>query len=192
MTGLGEARIARRYATALFGVARKLGTAEAVQHDLDAIVEARRESPALTRVLESPLVSASEKHAMLDRALAGVDDVTRAFIHLLVNKRRTDVLPAIYEEYVRCADEAAGVARAYVTTAAPLSGPLCDELSEALTRHLGRPVQMHFHVEPALLGGVSVRVGDMVWDGSVRGALETMREQILAESAMAEMEGPRS
>jgi len=192
MTGLGEARVARRYATALFAVAGKMGKAAAVQHDLGAIVDARRESPALKRVLESPLVPASEKHAMLDRALAGGDEVTQAFVHLLVNKRRADVLPAIYEEYVRCADEAAGVARAYVTTAAPLSSTLCDDLSLALTQHLGRPVQMHVNVEPALLGGVSVRVGDTVWDGSVRGALETMREQMLAQSAMAEMESPRS
>lgn len=187
MTGLGETRIARRYASALFATARRLGRDETVRADLDAIMEVRRESTALQKLLDSPLVPATQKLEMTDRALASADEVTRRFLHLLIAKRRTDILPAIYEEYQRCADTAAGVARAYVTSAAPMSEAERAHLADALARRLDRPVQMHVRVEPAMLGGIAVRVGDTVWDGSIRGALETMREQMLEESAMADV-----
>jgi F-type H+-transporting ATPase subunit delta len=188
MTGLGEARVARRYAGALFAAARRLGKTEQVAADLHSLVEARRDSPALRRVLESPLIPSDRKREMMQRSLAGMEDLTRAFVDLLIGKRRADVLPAIREEYRRCADEAEGVSRAYVTVAAPITDAELAELSAALAARCGRRVDLEVRVEPAVLGGVMVRIGDTVWDGSVRGALETIKEEMLAESAAATAE----
>jgi len=185
VTGLGEARVARRYAGALFATARRLGRSEAVDADLQSIIDARRDSPALRRVLESPLIPAERKREMMDRSLAGVDAVTRALVDLLITKRRTDVLPAIREEYRKCADEAAGVSRAFVTVAAPITDAELAQLAAALTTRCGRQVSVEVRVEPAVLGGVVVRIGDTVWDGSVRGALEAIKEEMLTESAAA-------
>ncbi len=186
MTTLGSARIARRYALALLHTAERMDRVEAVRHDMEALITARRDSPAFHRVMDSPLVPSAEKRRMVERALTGADEITRRFMDLLIAKRRTDILPAIYEEYTRGADEAAGVARAFVTSAAPLSDAQLVRLEEAIRQRLNRPVLLHVRVEPAMLGGIAVRVGDTVWDGSVRGALEAMRETMLLESAMAE------
>ncbi|NLI00082.1 MAG: ATP synthase F1 subunit delta [Chthonomonadales bacterium] len=184
MTGLREGRVARRYAGALFGAARRLGRVAEVDADLESILAARRDSPAFRQVLESPLIPAERKKLIMDRALAGVEPLTRAFVDLLISKRRTDALPAIREEYRRCADEAAGIARVEVTVAAPITDAELAQLRAALEARCGSRVAMHVRVEPAVLGGVIARIGDTVWDGSVRGALETMREEMLAESAV--------
>jgi F-type H+-transporting ATPase subunit delta len=188
MTALGEARVARRYAGALFAAAQKLGKTAQVDADLQSILEARRESAAFRQVLESPLIPADRKRAIVERALAGVDPLTRAFVDMLIAKRRADALPAIREEYRKCADDAAGIARAHVTVAAPITDAELAQLSAALEAQCGRRVQLQVKVEPAVLGGVVVRIGDTVWDGSVRGALEVMKEEMLAESAAATAE----
>lgn len=184
MTSLGAVRVARRYAMALLRTAERLNRVEEVRQDLEVLVAARRASPVMQRVLDSPLVPGPEKLRMMARALANAEELTRRFVDLLIRKRRADILPAIYEEYVRCADEAAGIARAYITSALPLTLDQEAEIAAALRRMLGRPVQTTVYVEPSTLGGVSVRVGDTVWDGSIRGTLETIREHIMAEATI--------
>lgn len=184
MTALSEGRVARRYAGALFAAARRLGRVAEVDADLQSILEARRDSPAFRQVLESPLIPAERKKRIMERALSGVEPLTRAFMDLLISKRRTDALPAIREEYRRFADEAAGIARVHVTVAAPITESELAQLRAALETQCGRRVELNVRVEPAVLGGVIVRIGDTVWDGSVRGALETMKEEMLAESAV--------
>jgi len=185
MRTLGTVKIARRYATALFRTADRFGRVENVRTDLEALVEARRQSPAFHRVMDSPLVTRPDKRRIVEHALSSADEITRRFVVLLVDKDRVEVLPAIYEEFTRCADEAAGIARAYATSAAPLTEEQTARLAEAISKLLNRPVYLQVRVEPDMLGGVSVRVGDTVWDGSIRGALEAMRERMLMESAMA-------
>ncbi len=188
MTGLGEARVARRYAGALFATARRLGKVTAVEEDLQALLDARRDSPAFRQVLESPLIPADRRREMIGRALANLDELTRSFVDLLITKRRADALPAIREEFRRFADEAAGIARVYLTVAAPITDAERERLDAAFEARCGRKVELQVRVEPAVLGGVVARIGDTVWDGSVRGALEAMKEEMLAESAVAAAE----
>jgi len=185
VTTLGAAKVARRYALALMNTAARFGRVETVRADLEALVASRRQSTVLQRVVESPLVSLPEKRRLIQEALADADEITRRFADLLLRRKRFDLLPAIYEEYLRCSDEAMGVARVYVTTAAPLSNEEAARIQEAMQRRMGRQVRLHVQVEAALLGGISIRVGDTVWDGSVRGALEVMHERMLRESSLA-------
>lgn len=184
MMTLGAAKVARRYARALLNTAAKLGRVEAVREDLGALVMARRQSPALQRVVDSPMVSVPEKRRIMQEALAGADEVTRRFVDLLITKRRIDLLTFIYEEYQNCADEAAGVARVFVTTAAPLSPEETARIEAVMRAKLGRDVRLEVKSETALLGGIAIRVGDVVWDGSIRGALETMRERMVLEASL--------
>lgn len=185
MSTLGATRVARRYALALLNTAARLDCVEAVRRDLEALTAARRQSPAFQRVVDSPLVSLDDKRRILREALRDAEELTRRFVDLLVVKRRVDLLPAVFEEYVRSADEARGIARVYVTSAAPLSDDDRARIASVMRRRLGRDVHLIVRVEPALLGGVTVRVGDTVWDGSVRGALEVMRERMVRESSLA-------
>jgi F-type H+-transporting ATPase subunit delta len=177
-----DLKVAKRYARALFNTAQKTGTVEAVHNDLTLLDTLWRQTPSLPRFLESPLVPAEKKRQLLDQALSGqLSTATRAFLALLIEKRREEILPAVHEEFVRLADDAAGLIRAQATVALPLEESERAALLAGLQQRTGKRVELQVSVDPAILGGVVVRMKDTVVDGSVRGALERLREQMLHE-----------
>jgi F-type H+-transporting ATPase subunit delta len=177
-----DLKVAKRYARALFNAAQKIGSLEAVQNDLTLMDTLWRQTPALPRLLESPLVPAEKKRELLDKTLSGqLNAATRAFLYLLIEKRREEILPAVHEEFLRLADDAAGLIRAQATVALPLDESERAALLAGLQQRTGKRIELQVNVDPAILGGVVVRMKDTVIDGSVRGALERLREQMLHE-----------
>lgn len=182
MSHTGDIRVARRYARALFNAAARRGQTDMVQTDLNALGRTWRETPTLQRTMESPLIPGERKKELVDRLLAkDLDPVTRSFLHLLVDKRREGIFLAVLDEYVRLADQARGLVRAQAVVAAPMDEPQRQELVSGLEKRTGKRIELNVSVDPQILGGVVVRMEDTVIDGSVRGALERLREQMLAE-----------
>lgn len=182
MSKSGDSKVAKRYASALFAAAGKLGKTDAIENDLAGLDSLWNQVPALRRALESPLVPGERKHAVVDKALSdGVDPLSKAFLHLLIEKRREDILPSVREEFVRQADTARGLVRAEATTAVPLVDSQRAALVAALEKRTGKRIELSVREEPGILAGVLVRMEDTVIDGSVRGALERLREQMLRE-----------
>lgn len=182
MSRVADVKVARRYAGALFNAAEKLGRVDAVQKDLDQIVMLWDTTPALSQSLESPLVPDDKKHAVIDQIFGeDTEPLTRSFLHLLVTKRREDILRTVEEEFQVLSDRARGLIRAEATVAAPLSESDRAALADGLRTRTGKQIELDVKVDPVILGGVVVRMQDTVIDGSVRGALERLREQMLLE-----------
>jgi F-type H+-transporting ATPase subunit delta len=178
----GDDRVARRYAGALFGAASRHSKTDAVQRDLESLAGLWQTVPLLRQALENPLIPAGRKMKVIDDLFrADLDPLTRSFLHLLVEKRREGILPMVERDYRTLADEARGLVRAHATVAADLDPRQRDELLTGLRQRTGKQIELQVHVEPAILGGVVVRLGDTVIDGSVRGALERLREQMLVQ-----------
>lgn len=178
----GDTRVARRYACALFQASRRLGKMEAVQADVESLADLWGRTPALRDALVSPLVTMDRKHALIGRLFEGkVDTLTSSFLHVLVDKRREAVVPEVREEFVRLADDARGLIRAHVQVAAPIDEAQRASLVAGLERRTGKRIELTVETEPAVIGGAVVRMQDTVIDGSVRGALERLREQMLHE-----------
>ena len=179
---IGDTRVAKRYASALFHAGRRLGKTEAVQADLDGLVLLWQQTPALRHAMESPLVPPERKHGLMRRALEGkVDPLTLGFLDLLVEKRRESILPEVREEYLRQADAARGLIRAHAQVAVPIDDGQRAALVAGLERRTGKRIELTVETSPAVLGGVLVRMLDTVIDGSVRGSLERLRERMLRE-----------
>ena len=181
MSRAGDTRVATRYASALFAAASKLGKSDAVESDLAGLESLWNQAPALRRALESPLIPGERKHAVVDAALADIDELSKTFLHLLIEKRREEILPAVKEEFGRQADDARGLIRAEATTAVPLADSERAALVGALQSRTGKTIELSAHVDAGILGGLIVRMEDTVIDGSVRGALERLREQMMRE-----------
>ncbi|MCC6729386.1 MAG: ATP synthase F1 subunit delta [Chthonomonadales bacterium] len=182
MSQVRDTRVTRRYARALVGAASRAGAIDALEHDLDALMQFWRSTPALQRALVSPLLPADRKRAITDQVLLGFHPLTRSFVHLLIEKRREEILPDVHVEVASILDERRGVLRAEATVAAPLDEPDRQALVAGLERHTGKRIALTVGVDPGLFGGVLVRMQDTVIDGSVRGAIEQLREHMLREA----------
>jgi F-type H+-transporting ATPase subunit delta len=168
---------ARRYARALFSLARESGSIDATRGELEAIAGLIGSDPALERALLKPLHPVAQRRAAL-RALCerlGVGVVVRNFFSYLIDQRRLVEFAGIREEYHRLADAEAGRTRAEVVCAAPLQPDQLERLQRALSARSGREVQLDVRIDESLLGGAVASIDGVVYDGSLRTQLAQLR-----------------
>ncbi|KLU59217.1 ATP synthase subunit delta [Peptococcaceae bacterium CEB3] len=175
--------LARRYAEALFEIASEEKKLDSIDKELGELMQLIEEQDEVARVLQHPHISAGEKKALMDKLLQGqVGDVVRHFFYLLIDRRRQDFLPLIVREFRHLADEARHIIEARVASAVALNQSQTERLRERLSRMTGKTVSLKTELRPELIGGVLVQVGDRVMDGTIKHALERMREDLLATS----------
>jgi len=175
-----EESVARRYAAALFEQANRTGTLSEAQADLVRVAERLIQNPRLASLLMQPLVSEGNKKSALKTALEGkISTRTLGFLSLLVDKRRINLLAEVEQEFTRRVREANNVALATATSAIPLTEQQTAALKQSLAARTGKSIELQAEVDPSLIGGVLVRIGDIVYDGTVKGNLERLREQLL-------------
>lgn len=176
-----ESTIARNYAQTLLALADKGKNADAFGGLISGLADAVRDNVVLRRFLAAPQVAESDKRSVLRKALEGrAPKAFVLFVEKLVSNRRQMLIPEIAIEYVSLVDQQAGRVHATVTVArAPKSGD-AEEMSKRLSSALGKSVVAHLLVNPAILGGLIVRVGDSVMDGSVRRRLGALRQALVS------------
>ena len=178
---MNDATIGRNYAETLLTLSKKEGEEEKWGGLIDAIGVAMQEDRTLKTFLESPKLAASQKIEILSRALGnGVPPVFLRFLQTVISKRRQMLIPVIASEYRALIDESEGRVHASVTVAREQTEPERDALARQLSRVLGKRVVPHISLNPAILGGLIVKIGDTVMDGSVRRRLTTLRSRMLA------------
>lgn len=179
-------QVGEQYARALLAHGQASGNAAGLMQELEDFCTAMQSLPGLAKVLESPRIAASDKEQMLAKALDGrASRDFLNFVRLLVRRGRFDCLSAIRSAAVRLGDELAGRVRGIVTAASPMSDDAVRRLASGLGRRLGREVVLAPRVDPSIIGGVVVRVGDTVYDSSVRSRLQQMKQRAAARAADA-------
>lgn len=177
-----EESVARRYAAALFGLAQKTGTVNAVDTDLTTVAEAYRDVRQFRAILNDPnLPESVKKRALTSVFKDRISEMTLTFLSLLIDKRRITLLSEIQQEYDRMALQVQNIARATAITAVALKPAEVKSLTQSLEIRTGKKIELTTEVDPAVLGGVLVRIGDNVIDGTVRGNLNRLRERLLAK-----------
>lgn len=170
---------ARRYALALTEEAEQAGQAAAVDADVVLLGETLANSRELTLLFQSPVVPRDKKEAVLKALFESrVSPLTMRFLHLLVSKQREALIPAVVEAVRVLRDTTTNTVEALVRTARPLSEADEARLTAGLEARSGSTVRLRVEVEPDLIGGLVVRLGDVVYDRSVRHQLETLRGQL--------------
>ena len=179
MSGKSGGTVARNYAETLLSLATAAGNTAEWGTMLRHVASAITQDLTLQRFLESPRIPAEHKTSMLKRALG--DKVPRpfmVFLEKLVQNRRQSLIPIIADEYDTLLDATNGIVHARVTVARETSDDERNVIASRLSAAMGRNVIPHLQVDPSILGGVVVRVGDTVMDGSVRRKLGVLRRQI--------------
>ncbi|MBM2832311.1 MAG: atpH [Dehalococcoidia bacterium] len=164
---------AKRYARAVLELARESGELDKWRQELEKLSVLLQE-PGLPALLRSPKLPFGHKKKVLDERLKGLSPLTLNLAGLLVLRGRLGLLNSLVKEYGRLVDAHYGIEHIEVTTAVPLGQSDLQQVSGRLAAALGKKVILESRVEPALLGGLVVRVGDHLIDGSVRKRLELL------------------
>ncbi|HEY8505304.1 MAG TPA: ATP synthase F1 subunit delta [Gemmataceae bacterium] len=178
-------RLGRIYAEALYNAAEQDGKAAEVGEEFAAFVrEVLDRDPQVDEFLRGMMVGRAEKDRALRRALEGrVEPLFLNFLLVVNRHERLDQLRVIYRSYRELTDERAGRVRVRVRSAVELAEDQRQRLAELLRAALGKEPVLEPAVDPDLLGGMIVQVGDAVYDGSVRTRLENMRTDLLLRSS---------
>jgi len=173
--------IARNYAEALLEAARVAGEEELYGEFLVAVSGALKAEPQLALALELPRISKATKLRLIERALADVAPLAFVrFLQSVVRRGRQGLLGEMGTQYQALLDRDLNRVQARITVARDPDPGLVDAIVARLAAALGKTVVPHLRVDPQLLGGVVIRVGDRVYDGSLRRGLRALRRAMLA------------
>ena len=171
--------VARRYASALYQEADHNGVVDDVDADVELLRTSLDDNRELSRFFESPVIPNDKKEAVIQSLLSDkVAPLTLNFLRLLVRKDREKVVATVLDQYHDLRDEQRGIIDVHARAAQPLSEADREALTDTLETKTGKSVRLHVREEPDLIGGIIIRIGDHVFDGSVRNKLASLRERM--------------
>jgi F-type H+-transporting ATPase subunit delta len=170
--------ISQVYARSLFEVAEDRDKVDDVREQIGQFADALAESRELELFFFSPYFSTEEKKEGLDKAVEGADEIVRNFLAVLIENHRMPALMRVRREYERLWQEANQMLPVQVTSAVELDEAVTRQIGEEIGRQTGRKVELTTTVDPDVLGGIVLRVGNSILDASIRTRLERLRKQV--------------
>jgi F-type H+-transporting ATPase subunit delta len=170
--------LARVYARSLFEVARERGRLDELREQLAQFADALNDNRDLAVFFFSPYFSTKEKQEGLGRLLEGAEEILLNFLGLLIEKHRMPVIFRIRQQYQRLWEEENRTLPVEVTSAIELDQETTESLGRTIGERAGRKVKLAAHVDPDILGGIVIRVGNSILDASIRNRLEQLRRHV--------------
>jgi F-type H+-transporting ATPase subunit delta len=170
--------IAEVYARSLFEVATERDKVDVVREQLGQFTDALAESRELQTYFFSPYFSTDEKKQGLDKAVTGADEIVRNFLALLIENHRMPVIFRTRREFDRLWEDAHQLLPVQITSAVELDPSIAERIGEEIGRQTGRTVELSSSVDPNVIGGIVLRVGNSILDASIRSRLENLRKQV--------------
>jgi F-type H+-transporting ATPase subunit delta len=170
--------IAQVYARSLFEAAKDQDKLDEIREQLGTFADAVAESHDLQVFLFSPYLSTEEKKQGLRRAIEGADEAFLNFLDLVVENHRMPVIFRVRREFDELWEEENQLLPVQVTSAVPLDDAIVQEIGSTIGEQTGKQVELSSHVDPDILGGIVVRVGNSILDASIRNRLEQLRKQV--------------
>lgn len=175
---MNGSRLAKRYAKALFSLGQEDGNYDQYGQDLMEFVAFCRQNWDFRRVIANPIFAVEDRKNVLQAVLekSSFSEMVRNFLFLLLEKDRMGAIESITEYYARLTDELSNIARAEVITARPLRGDALERIERSLEKLTSKKIRSEVKEDQDLIGGIVVKIGDMVLDGSVKSQLEGLKE----------------
>ena len=170
--------IAQVYARSLFQVASEHDRADEIREQLGEFTGALEENRDLQVFFFSPYLTSEDKKEGLRKAISDAEPIVQNFLELLIENHRMPALFRIRREFDRLWEEENKLLPVHITSAVELDGSIVKQLGDRISEQTGRRVELSANVEPDILGGIVVRVGNQVLDASIRNRLETLRKQV--------------
>jgi len=174
--------VSKRYALALFNAAESAGEGmtEQIQKELNFISDLWEKNSELRAFFEAPQISAEDKEKMLQLTFRGkISELLFQFLLFILSKGRMEQISGISTDYDKLLKEKEGLVEAQVITASPLDEGLSVSLKEKMEKKTGKKVSLIFKLDPGIIGGIRVIVGNQIIDKSIRTELDKLRENLL-------------
>jgi len=171
--------VARRYALAFFSIAQERQAIDQLEGELGLIIETTKTNPELSRVMSHQFITSREKTRFVEQVFSGkVSPITMNLLKVILEKRRESYLADILKEFSVYASEARNIIDVEAKAATAMPETLITELKNKLEKTTSKQVRLKVSVDPALIGGLVVKIGDKVIDGSISRRLDTLKEQM--------------
>jgi len=172
-----------QYANAFADIAIGQGAPQTASKQLADFGAAFAESAELRNFLASPAVETKDKHGVIEKIVArqGAGKIIRNFLFVIVDHQRSQMLPEIISAVESVIRRRQGIAEAEVSSAVELTQAQKTELAKSLSRLTGKRIEPKYSLDPTLLGGAVARIGDTIYDGSLRSRLSEMRARLAGE-----------
>ncbi|MEM9985457.1 MAG: ATP synthase F1 subunit delta [Bacteroidota bacterium] len=176
-----ENRIGHRYAKSAFELAGEQGNLDQVHGDMGLFLEVYEQNRDFRDMLQSPIVNLDAKQKIIDRIFGRhfKSKLMTTLVALVVRKNREMYLPEVAQSFLSLYDEVKGIARGTIESAIPLSDQQVNAIQETLEKSTGKRFELTEEVNPELIGGFLLKVGDTQFDGSVASALRRAKQQLL-------------
>jgi F-type H+-transporting ATPase subunit delta len=172
--------VARRYAKALLLISKEDGQTDSYQKELSGFAELMAKDQALNQAVTNPLYEASVRRKVLQTVIdkLSISGTIKSFLLLLFDKGRIGFISPINDFYKKLADELNGIGRASVVSATDLSEDTVERIRAALSKKTNMDIILQVEKDPELIGGIITKIGDLVWDGSIKTQLSNLRETL--------------
>jgi F-type H+-transporting ATPase subunit delta len=175
---MASTRAAIRYAKAILDLANSKGVAEAVNNDMKSIASTIENNSELSDFIQNPTTRVEVKESALLEVFADVNGVTKGLFHLLFENKRFEILDAIATEYSKVFDEGNGIEVAKVTTAIPMDAALEAKVLAKIATLSDKKITIENIVDPAIIGGFILRIGDQQYNASVANRLQVLKREL--------------
>jgi F-type H+-transporting ATPase subunit delta len=172
-----------QYANALADIALEQGAAEPARKQLADFSAVLAESAELRTFLASPAITRQAKHGVIEKLVArlGATKIIRNFLFVVIDNQRANLLPEIVKSFEQVLRQRQGVVEVAIASAVELNDAQRASFLRTLQRLTGRKIEAKYSLQPGLLGGAVVRIGDTIYDGSLRNRLNQLRARLAAE-----------
>jgi F-type H+-transporting ATPase subunit delta len=173
--------VAKRYAVALFQLAKEKNSIEQIENDLSVIKEIFTSNKDLIDVLKHPKVTMESKKSIVKESFASLSGFVLNTLLLLVERHRSDIVIDVVDHYIHHANETRGTENATVYSVRPLTEKELAAISTSFAKKIGKKsLRLNNVVDKTLIGGVKLRIANRIYDGSVSGKLERIERQLVA------------
>ncbi|PGS52707.1 F0F1 ATP synthase subunit delta [Bacillus sp. AFS041924] len=174
--------VAKRYANALFELATEQNLVETVEHDLQVVKKEYVGNLELNKFIQHPGVTKESKKSVLNDTFASISETVLNLVCLLVDRGRVSIIPNLVTEYVKIANETRNIADATVYSVTAMSSKELDKIGALFASKLGKnSIRLKNEIDPSLIGGYKVRVGNRIFDGSLKNKLVRIERELIAK-----------
>jgi F-type H+-transporting ATPase subunit delta len=175
---LSDSRISKRYAGALFSLGQEDGSFATYGKELEEFKDFFIKNADFGDAISNPIYKLEERKNVLEFVLgkSSFSNLVKNFLNLLLDKKRIDSIEAIADKYAVLTDEASNIAHAEIITARPLQDDTLQKVIDSLKAMTSKDIKSEVTEDPELIGGIVVKMGDLVLDGSVKAQLEGLKE----------------